>query len=628
MRDALTTAQTIAILLCVLAATVVFGGVTPDLAAPAFAFGFMAVLLWLGKLVMAPPCRWKASFLHWPVAAFMVYTLVRYFTSPLEYEARFELFQVFLYGLVFFTVATNLGRPKDRAIFWIVLAGFAVAQSAYAFWQFARSQDLVLHLSRPYQYHGRGGGTFICPNHLAGFLEMVLGLLLARTTLPREPTTPLQTAVLQRILVLFATVATLVGILVTYSRGGWLVAFLGLVLFFCWGRLDPRKAWPRLTVALALLAVLVGIGFKVLPHRLSLDRAITRDDQTESVKWDTTLGERTPLWRASLRIMGDHPWFGTGPGSWRWFQGFHREPQMQENPEYAHSDVLNLASDYGAVGFLLVLAVLIGFYRHALGIIRHNAAAEQRAFALGSVLGVTMILAHSFVDFGLHTSANALLLVTLMGFTVAMDQEERPSAWIDLQPWRRWSLVAVLLVCCVAGLWFYPRTALAYYWWSRGSDSQAVLSWNRALHRFARAMELDPKFPAPYADAGEIYLARARMKPAAQLEERRKLADTAADLLNWSVTLNPRQTLVLLQLAEALALLGEKENALKTFERARAVDPKAAVVYVRWGMFYRDLGDEKNAEAMFLESEKLSGDDVARHFLFDRQQGRREEGGP
>src|SRR5262249_61960 len=139
---------------------------------------------------------------------------------------------------------------------------------------------------------------------------------------------------------------------------------------------------------------------------------------------DNTLGGRTYLWTASLRMIRDYPFLGTGPGSWRWFQAEYRDPRMQESPEYAHQDVLNLTSHYGVVGLLIVTAALACYYWHALRLVRRSPSREQRAFAMGGVISVSMILLHSWVDFNLHVPANALLLVMIMGFTVAMDDSD------------------------------------------------------------------------------------------------------------------------------------------------------------------------------------------------------------
>jgi len=609
-----------ALVLAQWAATISFGAVTPDFAAWAFAAGFVLVLAWGVYLACAQPLEWRKSALHLLVVAFMAYTLIRYLTAPVEYEPRFELFQVFLYGMVCLAASQTLHRPRDRAIFLGALVVLAVAESCYGFWQFARRQDLVLHLSRPVQYHGRASGTYVCPNHLAGFLEMVLGLLMARIALYRNPRKPVQSFVLEKVLQVAALLFILVGLLTSFSRGGWLAALAGLVLFLGWGGWRGLSPWPRVALVGLALGAFVLIGLKWLPDRLSIARSVVQDEQTGETQVDVTLGERTPLWAATLRIIRDYPLFGTGPGTWRWFHGRYREPAVQENPDYAHSDLLQLVSDYGVVGLALVLGALLVFYRHALRVAQYSPSADQRSFAVGSALAVSMILLHGLVDFNLHITANALLFAALLGLTAAMNDPLQPSKTWTVHWVARATLTLMTLSLAALGLWLIPRTAWAYYLTSRGKGSEKVLHWDKALDRYERARTIDPKYPEPYGRAAVVNLIRARFKRPVNSPQRLQMIQQAAQLCQQALNLNPYQTLYRLRLAEAYELLGQPEKALETYHQARDLDPKAAIVYVRWGMFHMKRGEEDRAEELFKEAEKYHGDQLARSFLFDRQQ--------
>lgn len=602
------------------AATVCLGAVTPDFATWTFGLGFVLVVVWAVHLLVGRPLVWKGSALALLVVAFMAYTLGRYLTSPVEYEARFETFQVFLYGVVCLVAAQMLHRPRDRAIFLGALAVLAVAESCYGFWQYARSQDLVLNLARPAQYHGRASGTYVCPNHLAGFLEMVLGLLLARTALYRPPNKPLQALVLDKMLKVAAALAILVGLLTTFSRGGWLVALAGLLLFVIWGGWRGLNPWPRVALAGLLLVAFGVVAFKWLPDRLSVGRTVTQDEEAGLALADTTLGDRTPLWAATLRIIRDYPVFGTGPGTWRWFHGRYRDPRVQENPDYAHSDALQLVSDYGAAGAALALAALVLFYRHALRLARHSGSAEVRSFAVGSMLAVTMILLHGLVDFNLHITANALLLATLLGLTVAIDDPSRPAPVLTVGLAPRLALLLGLGLIGLSAVRWFPRTAWGYYLTCRGLDSEKVLHWDNALARYAQARRVDPKYPEPYGRAAVVQIIRSRFKRPVDSPQRLEMLQQAVELCRQALALNPYQTLIRLRLAEAYELLGQNDQALQTYQEASRLDPKAAIVYVRWGMFHSRQGDEDRAEELFKEAEKYHGDQVARAFLFERQQ--------
>lgn len=606
------------LVLCLVSATIFFGAVTPDWAAPMFCLGLGLAGLWLVKLGAFGAVHWKHSPMHLPIAAFLIYTLARYFTSPIKYEARVELLQVGLYGLVYFAVALNLHRRRDRMVFLTVMAVLAVLESAYGFWQFARQSDSILHLQRPDQYHGRGSGTYVCPNHLAGFLELVLGLLLARTALKRDRRSSMEAVAISKALSVFAIVIVITGILTSFSRGGWIATFVGLALFFLWGTWTLKSAWPRLALGASMIIVLAVVGFKVLPDRLSVERTVKRNTETEAVTVDVTFGDRVYLWQAAMRIIGDYPLWGTGPGSWRWFHGQYRDPEIQESPEYAHSDVLNLASDYGLVGLALAGVALVAFYRHAILLAKSGQTSDERSFAVGSVLAVTMILVHSFFDFNLHMPANALLLAAIMGFVAGMEDKDERYRFVPLKLLPRVALgVAVALACVQSARYVYPTVA-AFHWFSLGNDHKAGLDWDTALGLYERAMHYDPLFPGPYSLSGQVYLAKARMKRPNQEAERRELLQKALQHFKGSLGLNPRQTLILLHLAEAYELLGDKDQALQTYQQAVALDPKCAFVHLRMGKFFEKNGDEERAAAAYQQCNRLHGDPIAEAFLYKR----------
>jgi hypothetical protein len=137
-----------------------------------------AALMHLARLWIAP----KAQIL-WPpvclaVTAFTLYSIVRWRTAEIEYVARQEAVEVVLYGLLFFTVLSNLHRKAFIPIISLELILVALGISCFAVYQ------VILHKSNP-NYEGRASGTFYSPNHLGGFLEMILPLAASFTILIR-----------------------------------------------------------------------------------------------------------------------------------------------------------------------------------------------------------------------------------------------------------------------------------------------------------------------------------------------------------------------------------------------------------------------------------------------------------
>src|SRR6266849_1118996 len=167
MRSILAGAMMIIMALCVLWATVAYGAVTPELAAPVYGMAILLAPLWAAKLFFARVVSWKHSPMHWPVLGFAVYAVIRYFTAPVEYEARLELFQVGLCTLVYFLTSCNFYRQRDRT------------------------------------------------------------LLLAVLMVPKGT---VQTSALQKVLIAYIALMTLVGIVITLSPAGWLATLVGLLV--------------------------------------------------------------------------------------------------------------------------------------------------------------------------------------------------------------------------------------------------------------------------------------------------------------------------------------------------------------------------------------------------------------
>src|SRR4026207_1039419 len=101
---------------CLSAAVILFGAVELHYAIVAYALAGILALIWAGRLFFDKAVLWKPSPMHWPVLAFVVYTFIQYFLSPYEYLSRLELFQVCLYGLVYFIAANNVNRGRERTI--------------------------------------------------------------------------------------------------------------------------------------------------------------------------------------------------------------------------------------------------------------------------------------------------------------------------------------------------------------------------------------------------------------------------------------------------------------------------------------------------------------------------------
>src|ERR1051325_4056753 len=207
--------------LCVFGATLPLGGVNPEVAAPGYLLAALLGILWATWVLFARAATWNYSPRLWPVALFLAYAAVRYFTSPFEYDSRVELFQVGVCALIYSVCATQFNRASDRAWLLVALMILALFESGYGIWQALSKSEAVLQWIKPAGYQGRASGTVIYPNLLAGFLELVLGLIVARAALVRRESQSLEKSVILKVLNVCAVLMVVAAIVLSRSRAGW-----------------------------------------------------------------------------------------------------------------------------------------------------------------------------------------------------------------------------------------------------------------------------------------------------------------------------------------------------------------------------------------------------------------------
>jgi O-antigen ligase len=598
-------AMTTVMALVLFCAVIPLGGVNPILLAAAFGLVLLLSVIWAGRILIIKDLTWNRSPMHWPMLVFLAYSAARYYTSPFEYEARNELFQVGLCGLLFFVASQQFHQRRDRAIFVAVLAVIAVFQSGFGMWQAFTHSDAIFHWERPEGYNGRGSGTFVCPNHLAGFLELTLGLLVARAVIVRRESKSIERSVILKVLIIYAAVMAVAGILVTLSRSGWLATVIGLSALLFLGEWRLRSVLPRAALVLAVLTFMAFMLWNVDSIRNYVVKSLRVDNQTQGISLsDPTMGGRAFMWGGTVKMIRDAPLVGTGIGSWQWVYQRYKTPGVTASePDYTHNDYLNLAADYGLVGFVIMLAVFICFFVHAGRIAKTAESSEQRAFAVGAMLSVISIMVHSWFDFNLHIPANSFLLAAIMGFTAAMGDRQRRLPAKAAPPIARYALAATVLCVGGIGVRLFLPTVLAYHHTDLGNGAKWDLDYDAAFSHYGRASALDPKYPEPHVRTGDIYLSSANWrKGPAKAGERRSLANKAIEAYERALALNPLRAYVRVSKARAQELAGEDELALQSYLQAVETSPINAYAWYMLGCYYRDRGQDEKAFQAFAKA--------------------------
>jgi O-antigen ligase len=126
---------------------------------------------------------------------------------------------------------------------------------------------------------------------------------------------------------------------------------------------------------------------------------------------DPTTG-RTHFWSVTLDVIKAYPIVGSGLGSFSVIYPRYDSLNGLYRLEQAHNDYLQILADGGIVGGILGLAFLMILFRK--GFARRETDDKfRRGVATGALAGCFAVLIHSFFDFTLHTTANALLFLIL-----------------------------------------------------------------------------------------------------------------------------------------------------------------------------------------------------------------------
>lgn len=254
-------------------------------------------------------------------------------------------------------------------------------------------------------------GPFINRHHFAGYMELTislpLGLLLAGSINNEK-----------RLLYLFIAGLMGVALVMTASRGG-IISLVAEIVFLVivtaiWKKQGARRRvrssrLKGIAARVALAgALIVGLfmGVILLGGEFSLNRFI------DSVNTDDPTTGRAHFWAVTIDMIKANPVLGTGLGAYGVIYTRYDTRNGLYRLEQAHNDYLQVFSDAGVVGATLALAfVVILFYR---GFGRAKSRDDfRRGVALAALGGCFAVLVHSFFDFTLHTTSNALLFLVL-----------------------------------------------------------------------------------------------------------------------------------------------------------------------------------------------------------------------
>lgn len=323
---------------------------------------------------------------------------------------------------------TSTGRGVRG--FWIILLAILVAVNV----GLAISQSV---LENPFYFWQPGGsdeshaiGLFAHYNAFASFLNGTVFFFLSYTFFGRNVAARWACALL--------SLGLIVTLVMSQSRGGWLSFVVGGSLWMVLLILFLKQRRSKLLGIVSIAVVLLGVGGIVssvwVVQRITEKRVEKYEENTgRKVEAKVSDGGRVAFQQMGFEIFLDSPVVGGGARAFSYRALEKWDPDTLElwmgDPEFAHNEFIQLLSDYGLVGFVLVLVLLL--IHGIVGVI--NLVSEDdrdpglSIWQLGAAGGLVAMLCQSYFSFIFHFPACVVLCAFQLAILASQSKEKSKS---------------------------------------------------------------------------------------------------------------------------------------------------------------------------------------------------------
>jgi len=360
-------------------------------------------------------------------------------------------------------------------------------------------------------------GTFINRNHLAGYLEMCLsvgiGLLIAQLGQGAQDTSwrerfvgVLAWILSPKMLLRLSLVFMVIALVMTRSRMGNTAFFASMMIAGAIALSLSRHA-NRATVILLVSLIVIDIfivgswfGLQEVKKRL------VETNMTTEAR-DEVIVDILPYWQ-------DYFLTGSGLGSFYTTFPRYQSPEVEGYYDHAHNDYLEVATETGIIGLLLLAIAVLLTIAVVLDTQYRRHSPLNRGIAFGATMAIMALLIHSTVDFNLQIPANGATFMLILALAWVARYLPRKKTHDSKPPFRlgknvTLSFMAVLIyLIYVAASWGLGETIgvqvreYVAKWQKQGVEQS---EWNVIRNANVDALKFAPNSADLMMTMGYIY---------------------------------------------------------------------------------------------------------------------------
>ena len=387
----------------------------------------------------------RVSLSYLSLLLLLIYCVVRQVGSEVIELGINDLIYIIVGIIIYILVSTQKDIPKSLVGLLCMLI-FANALAAWFQKVVDPSYSVLSSLGYVRNMHlDRPSGLFLNANHSGAFSVTVLVFLAAQITFGGV------LGKLKLSLFVMSGVLAVVCVALSESRGAFLAATIGFI-FLVLMYLLTVSGRRSFRVGIAVFIVVCAIGVVTSVGLSNLDKQ--RRNADEAMIFQTIKNDpRIALWKSAIDQWKSAPIFGNDPGSFKYLELKYREPFAAHISEtrgiYAHSDVLQILSEYGLCGLIFVLFAMGVHLTVGVNACSHKRSKKDLALVIGASASLVVLLTQSMVEFHLRTPALWVLLCIFLGVIGRYD-----STLSNL----RFNLNNMILRLCSAALLFLAAT--------------------------------------------------------------------------------------------------------------------------------------------------------------------------
>ncbi|GAB4113476.1 MAG: hypothetical protein Kow00103_05530 [Candidatus Caldatribacteriota bacterium] len=381
-------------------------------------FLIIALFSYLIKIIIVQELNWQKTSLNHTLLLFILLNSISLVRNNNYFVGLKDLINFTSYIILFFLIINHLSNIKQIYNFFYIYLLVAFLLSLYTLLQYYNFYPLTKGVQIITSTLGQKNWT-------ANYIAISFFIALPFFILTKERKYKFINFVLLDILY--------INIMICQSRGIWISIFFAVVLglYFIYKCkllkifLINKKLLLLLFLSFIIITLIYSTENPLNKSRQSiLQKAITVFD-----KEDVSINTRLLIWKNTLNMIRDNPWFGSGIGTFKLNYQIYQANYLEKHPEdikywikagEAHNEYLQFWSEIGIIGLGIFLLIIFFYYQQILNFFKKEKSSQKKLITLGILVGSTCFLMHCLFSFPLHVPALGAAFFMMVGLNIRL----------------------------------------------------------------------------------------------------------------------------------------------------------------------------------------------------------------